>query len=271
MFSNKLFNSCSHSCCLFFVTTLRATAVYFLRLVVAPLQFTSHLVFLFIVATGCPDVDLEVLATGTSSCDWMHINSLSIVALVWMYCSLRLDVLAAGCPVVGREMLATGFPNDWLDQTMSYQLIQTTLFAMHPRLVDYTSLLLSACWSLLEEVPTGFIIARPSAESYEGKTLSYQLIQTTSFCNRQLQTPTAGCTATGYFLYEVASSLALLFTTADSFLLIVMSLLMSSTLSALAELLAPTNFSPADFTIPVPAGSSSLRNNHICWSELASA
>ncbi|KZV34171.1 hypothetical protein F511_29208 [Dorcoceras hygrometricum] len=41
----------------------------------------------------------------------------------------------AVCPFVGREMLATGFPNDWLDQTMSYQLIQTTSFAMHPRLL----------------------------------------------------------------------------------------------------------------------------------------
>ncbi|KZV18349.1 hypothetical protein F511_10718 [Dorcoceras hygrometricum] len=70
-------------------------------------------------------------------------------------------------------------------------------------------------------------ITKPSAESYEGKMLSYQLMQTTSFCNRQLQTPTAGCTATGYFLYDVASSLALLFTIADSFsfLLNVMSLL----------------------------------------------
>ncbi|KZV55125.1 hypothetical protein F511_22637 [Dorcoceras hygrometricum] len=126
-------NSCSLSYCLFFVTTLRATAVSFLRLVVAPLQFTSHLVFLFIAVTGCPDVDLEVLAT-------------------------------AGCPVVGREMLATGFPNDWLDQTMSYQLIQTTLFAMHPRLVDYITVALvwmhcscllvslerSTCWFLAQ-------------------------------------------------------------------------------------------------------------------------
>ncbi|KZV40416.1 hypothetical protein F511_42843 [Dorcoceras hygrometricum] len=69
----------------------------------------------------------------------------------------------------------------------------------------------------------------------EGSSIDHQ--QTTSFCNRQLQTPTAGCTATGYFLYDVASSLALLFTTADSFLLIVMSLLMtSSMLSAPAEL-----------------------------------
>ncbi|KZV45505.1 hypothetical protein F511_08008 [Dorcoceras hygrometricum] len=35
--------------------------------------------------------------------------------------------------------------------------------------------------------------AKPSTESYrECKTLSYQLIQATSFCNRQLQTPTAG-------------------------------------------------------------------------------
>ncbi|KZV26376.1 hypothetical protein F511_38038 [Dorcoceras hygrometricum] len=46
-------------------------------------------------------------------------------------------MLAAGCPVIGREILATEFPNDWLDQTMSYQLIQTTSFAMHPRLVNY--------------------------------------------------------------------------------------------------------------------------------------
>ncbi|KZV30520.1 hypothetical protein F511_16908 [Dorcoceras hygrometricum] len=48
----------------------------------------------------------------------------------------------AGCPVVGREMLATGFPNDWLDQTMSYQLIQTTSFAMHPRLIEYNAVAL---------------------------------------------------------------------------------------------------------------------------------
>ncbi|KZV35734.1 hypothetical protein F511_14089 [Dorcoceras hygrometricum] len=133
-----------------------ATAVSFLRLVFAPLQFTSHLVFLFIAATGCPDVDLEVLAT-------------------------------AGCPVVGREMLETGFPNDWLDQTMSYQPIQTTSFAMHPRLVDYITVALvwMHCSCLL-------VILR--------------II------------PSAGCTATGYFLFnDVTSSLALLFTTADSF------------------------------------------------------
>ncbi|KZV19868.1 hypothetical protein F511_29941 [Dorcoceras hygrometricum] len=37
---------------------------------------------------------------------------------------------------------ATEFPNDWLDQTMSYQLIQTTSFAMHPRLVDYITVAL---------------------------------------------------------------------------------------------------------------------------------
>ncbi|KZV50286.1 hypothetical protein F511_38161 [Dorcoceras hygrometricum] len=48
----------------------------------------------------------------------------------------------AGCPVVGREKLATGFPNDWLDQTMSYQLIQTTSFAIHPRLIEYNAVAL---------------------------------------------------------------------------------------------------------------------------------
>ncbi|KZV26862.1 hypothetical protein F511_29485 [Dorcoceras hygrometricum] len=34
------------------------------------------------------------LATGTSSCDWIHSNSWFIVAHVWMYCCLRLDVQA---------------------------------------------------------------------------------------------------------------------------------------------------------------------------------
>ncbi|KZV33233.1 hypothetical protein F511_43575 [Dorcoceras hygrometricum] len=69
----------------------------------------------------------------------MHSNSWYNEALVWMSCCLRLDVLAAGCPVGGNEMLATGLPNDWVDQTMSYQLIQTTSFAMHPRLVEYNA------------------------------------------------------------------------------------------------------------------------------------
>ncbi|KZV16219.1 hypothetical protein F511_38829 [Dorcoceras hygrometricum] len=109
-------------------------------------------------------------------------------------------MLAAGCPVVGREMLATGFPND-----CSHLDVQAT------------------CWFLAQNhLLNSFVFAlllnpslqEPSAESYEGKTLSYQLMQTTSFCNRQLQTPTAGCTATGYFfapadLYRSSSILRL--------------------------------------------------------------
>ncbi|KZV30064.1 hypothetical protein F511_06569 [Dorcoceras hygrometricum] len=58
------------------------------------------------------------------------------------------DMLAAGCPVVGREKLATGFPNDWLDQTMSYQLIQTTSFSMHPRLIEYNAVALDWMYKL---------------------------------------------------------------------------------------------------------------------------
>ncbi|KZV20637.1 hypothetical protein F511_31120 [Dorcoceras hygrometricum] len=126
----------------------------------------------------------------------------STVAFDWIHCSSRLLVVQSLV-----EKLATGFPNDWLDQTMSYQLIQTTSFAMHPRMFEYNVVALD--W--MYKPP-----AEQSAESYKGKMLSYQLMQTTSFCNRQLQTPTAGCTTTGYFLYDVASSLALLFITADS-------------------------------------------------------
>ncbi|KZV54687.1 hypothetical protein F511_41877 [Dorcoceras hygrometricum] len=64
-------------------------------------------------------------------------------------------MLAAGCPVVGREMLATGFPNDWLDQTMSYQLIQTTSFAMHPRLL--LLIVMSLLMSSLHSSPAGLL------------------------------------------------------------------------------------------------------------------
>ncbi|KZV42496.1 F-box/LRR-repeat protein [Dorcoceras hygrometricum] len=94
------------------------------------------------------------------------------------------------------QHLATGFPNDWLDQTMSYQLIQTTSFAMHHRLVEYNAealdwmynscLVISCdCWSLpSQNLPT---------DSYRKcKTLSFQLIQETSFCNCQLQISSAG-------------------------------------------------------------------------------
>ncbi|KZV50734.1 hypothetical protein F511_09261 [Dorcoceras hygrometricum] len=111
-------------------------------------------------------------------------------------------MLTAGCPVVGREMLATGFPNDWLDQTMSYQLIQMTSFAMHPLLVDYITVAL--VWMN---------------------------------CSSRL---------VNFFLYDVALSLAS-GSSIDwfycSFLLIVMSLLMSSSLSSPAGLLAPADLS----------------------------
>ncbi|KZV27999.1 hypothetical protein F511_30942 [Dorcoceras hygrometricum] len=141
----------------FFVTTLCATAVSFLRLVFAPSQSNRLVVSFHCAATG-----YTKLAT------WLIFCLCATAEIIVASGSLRLELqlatgcisTAAGCPIVGREILATGFPNDWLDQTMSYQFIQTTSFAMHPRL-------------------------------REGQTLSYQLIQTTSFCNRQLQVPTA--------------------------------------------------------------------------------
>ncbi|KZV17135.1 pentatricopeptide repeat-containing protein mitochondrial [Dorcoceras hygrometricum] len=74
------------------------------------------------------------------NCVTNYIHKFNVIVLGRELCWK--DVLAAGCPVVGREILAPGFPNDWLDQTMSYQLIQTTSFAMHPRLVDYITVAL---------------------------------------------------------------------------------------------------------------------------------
>ncbi|KZV47850.1 hypothetical protein F511_38901 [Dorcoceras hygrometricum] len=105
-------------------------------------------------------------------------------------------------------MLATGFivlklacdcvkpsAESYEGKMLSYQLIQTTSFC-NRQLQTPTA----AGYPVVgrKMLATGFIAlklacdcAKPSAESYEGKTLSYQLIQTTSFCNRQLQTPTA--------------------------------------------------------------------------------
>ncbi|KZV50467.1 serine/threonine-protein kinase TOR-like [Dorcoceras hygrometricum] len=70
-------------------------------------------------------------------------------------------MLAAGCPVVGREMLATGFPNDWLDQTMSHQLIQTTSFAMHPRLLVFSHQLIFLHLLIHDVVTDDIIIDGP--------------------------------------------------------------------------------------------------------------
>ncbi|KZV23878.1 retinoblastoma-related protein [Dorcoceras hygrometricum] len=80
---------------------------------------------------------VDWICNSTEARDWIHYSSRLVHHLATGCIST-----AAGCPVVGREMLATGFPNDWLDQTMSYQLIQTTSFAMHPRLIEYNAVAL---------------------------------------------------------------------------------------------------------------------------------
>ncbi|KZV23512.1 hypothetical protein F511_39608 [Dorcoceras hygrometricum] len=74
-------------------------------------------------------------------------------------------MLAAGCPVVGREMLATGFPNDWLDQTMSYQLIKRhrllcILDWLNISLKLSSGCTIAACWSLPSQSPSAEFLAR---------------------------------------------------------------------------------------------------------------
>ncbi|KZV24202.1 hypothetical protein F511_39862 [Dorcoceras hygrometricum] len=78
-------------------------------------------------------------------CDWYFSLRLDEYQQL-VYCSSRLDVLLIAsryaCIWLSSrwfQMLATGLPNDWVDQTMSYQLIQTTSFAMHPRLIEYNA------------------------------------------------------------------------------------------------------------------------------------
>ncbi|KZV26496.1 hypothetical protein F511_36351 [Dorcoceras hygrometricum] len=59
-----------------------------------------------LVVTIC--LQLVVQSVVSNACDWMH------KACDWMH-------------------------KAWVDQTMSYQLIQTTSFAIHPRLVEYNA------------------------------------------------------------------------------------------------------------------------------------
>ncbi|KZV14485.1 hypothetical protein F511_42952 [Dorcoceras hygrometricum] len=79
------------------------------------------------------------------SCDWMQSNSWFIETLDWMCCCLRLDVqlvLNICFQLIVQSLVSNAC--DWIsqrlvDQMMSYQLIQTTSFAMHPRLVKYNA------------------------------------------------------------------------------------------------------------------------------------
>ncbi|KZV30053.1 hypothetical protein F511_27062 [Dorcoceras hygrometricum] len=132
------------------------------------------------------------------------------------------DMFAAGCPVVGREKLATGFPNDWLDQTMSYQLIQTTSFAMNPRLVDYITVALvwMHCSSLLvslERSTCWFLAQNHLLNLTKAKRCRTNLSKRHRFA--------------------IANSKYHLLLSAELFFF---------------------DTSPADFTVPVPAGSSFL-------------
>ncbi|KZV41948.1 hypothetical protein F511_22431 [Dorcoceras hygrometricum] len=81
------------------------------------------------------------------------------------------------------QMLATGLPNDWVDQTMSYQLIQTTSFAMHPRLIEYNDVALDWMCCCLRLVVQSLVSNACDWNSHDwvDQTMSYQLIQTTSF------------------------------------------------------------------------------------------
>ncbi|KZV52684.1 receptor-like protein 12 [Dorcoceras hygrometricum] len=189
-------------------TVVRSAVVFSLSQHFAQQLFLCRLDTLRLVAT---------LRYSCFSCVWDSMSTGYAIALKLATGS----TVARDCWLSSRwsfQKLATGFPNDWLDQTMSYQLIQTTSFAMHPRLIEYNAVALD--WMYC-------------------KTLSYQLIRMTSFCYRQLQTPTAGCTTTGYFLYDVASILRfssqLLITEASCGMMT--SLLMSSKLYAPADLL----------------------------------
>ncbi|KZV44239.1 flowering time control protein FCA [Dorcoceras hygrometricum] len=93
-----------------------------------------------LLASGCNAsllllfLRLDTMSTGYAIA--LKLATGSTVARDWMRCCLRLVVQS----LVSNACDWTS--HDWVDQTMSYQLIQTTSFAMHPRLIEYTSLLL---------------------------------------------------------------------------------------------------------------------------------
>ncbi|KZV34467.1 hypothetical protein F511_28014 [Dorcoceras hygrometricum] len=79
--------------------------------------------------------------------------------------------------------------HDWVDQTMSYQLIQTTSFAMHPRLIEYNAVALDWMYCIFLLV---ILSQRASADLAfllvlcKSKTPSFLLNQAMSFCNPNL-------------------------------------------------------------------------------------
>ncbi|KZV23574.1 pentatricopeptide repeat-containing protein [Dorcoceras hygrometricum] len=89
---------------------------------------------------------LVIQSLVSKACDWIHSAE----------ACLQLLVVSNACDWTS---------HDWVDQTMSYQLIQTTSFAMHPRLVEYTPLKLSSgytvascCFLLNDDVTDDVII-----------------------------------------------------------------------------------------------------------------
>ncbi|KZV56707.1 F-box/kelch-repeat protein [Dorcoceras hygrometricum] len=107
------------------------------------------------------------------SCDWMQSNSWFIETLDWMCCCLRLDVqlvLNICFQLIVQSLVSNAC--DWIsqrlvDQMMSYQLIQTTSFAMHPRLVKYNAeaLVWMYCSCLLVSCDCWLSSQRAPAES----------------------------------------------------------------------------------------------------------
>ncbi|KZV49289.1 hypothetical protein F511_38667 [Dorcoceras hygrometricum] len=105
----------------------------------------------FALGQGSSAVDIQVIEGGTQSC---FVSADEVISRSFLE---EISSWLTGCPVVGREKLATRFPNDWLDQTMSYQLIQTTSFAMHPRMIEYNAVALDWMYKLPAALQLNFL------------------------------------------------------------------------------------------------------------------
>ncbi|KZV51655.1 glycerophosphodiester phosphodiesterase-like protein [Dorcoceras hygrometricum] len=200
-----------------------------------PLQQLRIWFFFHCAATGCPDVDLEVLATGffvewlqlSVACDWIHCSSRLVhhlatrciatagslylssgctVAFVWMYCRYQ----TAGSPLQSSRLVQFLFPLQQLRiwfffhcaatgcPDVDLEVLATGFF------VEWLQLSVACDWihcssRLVHHLATRCIATAGSLYLSSGCTVAFVWM----YCRYQL------LLATGYFfLYDVALSLA---------------------------------------------------------------
>ncbi|KZV22290.1 hypothetical protein F511_33197 [Dorcoceras hygrometricum] len=159
----------------------RSIAIQSTDIISFPFATTSHLVFLFIAATGCPAVDLEVLATGYTK-------------------------LATGCIATAEVPAGFVIANHRLNLSAKSKRCRVNLFKRHRFVIVVKHLLVtlrsSTCWFLAQDHLLN--------HSVKAKRCRIHLFKRHRFAiaNFEYHLLVNSSLRLDFFLYDVASSLA---------------------------------------------------------------